>query len=108
MKANSFVLSMICPKCGQDLVLSVELIEYLILASKDLEETTDLDELIQQSLRGGKSVEPVRFPNVPMPLAIDRSTQSLLMMGWCATCTKIAVVALTLDDFNKLLKDDEV
>ena len=103
MKYTFEPLGITCPRCGGFMCLSIELIEYLLEAQQDLEQTDDLDSLIDQSLHGNGSSKHVEFPSPPFPVALDLERGAVIFIGWCAKCKKPGIVSLTPAELQRLL-----
>ena len=95
-------LAATCPRCEGGLVISVELIESLLQCSEPDEEAA-LDDLIQQSLRGGHSYTPIEFPSPPFPVALDPENHAIVFLGWCKRCKKMAIVSISEEQLHELL-----
>ena len=94
---------MACKVCGNDLVLSVPLIEYIL--EQQAEHDREFQDEIEAMMMIAGSHEPLHMEDAPFSICIDIDDGTLCFIGYCSRCSKAAIAGITPLELDALIDE---
>lgn len=100
MKNAYYPVDITCGECGETLVLSVELMEYIEdnMVVSDPTFEGEIDSIIHNNFK-----HLVKMAPVPFVLSLNLEFQGLSFLGWCQRCNTARISTITPKELSHLL-----
>jgi hypothetical protein len=107
-RADFYPVLPICPACGAECGISIELLEVIERKAidYDYDELNDLDKMVEEAIKGDHQHSAhLQPPKIQFPMALDIANQGISILCWCFVCKKAMVCLLSVQDLIQMLKD---